>query len=69
MTKKYQLNISEETFENLNRYAVEKDMSSVADAVRDLINKGLWLNKTINSDDTKLIMEESDGSQYSLKLL
>jgi hypothetical protein len=68
-SKKYQLNISEEAFKNLKEYADSKGMSSLAEAMRDLINKGLWLNNTVNSDDTDLIMEEADGSQYKLKLL
>ena len=62
-SKKYQLNISEEAFKNLKEYADSKGMSSLAEAMRDLINKGLWLNNTVNSDDTDLIMEEADGVQ------
>ena len=69
MDKRYQLGLSEDTYQQLEEYKTRNGFTSIAEAIRDVLVKGMWLDQTLSSDDTNIIIEEGGKQQVIKKLL
>ena len=69
MAKKYQISLSEETYQQLEEYRERNGFTSVAEAIRDVLVKGMWLDQTLGSAGTEVIIEEGGKQQVIKKMV
>ena len=68
MDKKYQIGLSGDTYTQLEEYKERNGFTTIAEAIRDMMVKGMWLDQTLRAPDTNVIIEE-EGKQQVIKKL